>query len=113
MKTIVSSALAAVLSLAALSASAGERLVNIDQAAVKAAGGFPYRIIQPGNYRLSSNLQVPAGVNGIVIDASNVLLNLDGFQLACAGGQSTGIYSDSASTGFANITIRNGNLTGC
>jgi hypothetical protein len=57
-------------------------------------------------------LHVPASANGIVIDATDVVLNLGGFQLECAGGQNTGIFSDQNTT-YTNITVANGNVTGC
>jgi hypothetical protein len=41
----------------------GATLIN--QASVMAAGGFPYKITQPGSYKLSGNLVVPAGTSEI------------------------------------------------
>lgn len=41
--------------------------------------GFPVTISRPGSYRLSSNLTVPPGVNAVLISASGVTLDLNGF----------------------------------
>ena len=57
----------------------GTTLIN--QASVMAAGGFPYKITQPGSYKLSGNLVVPAEMNGIEVTASGVTLDLNGFGL--------------------------------
>ena len=56
-------------------------VVLINQASVMAAGGFPYVITQSGSYRLSGNLTVPSGVDGIDINADNVTLDLNGFSI--------------------------------
>src|SRR5882757_8656039 len=45
------------------------------------APGFPISITQPGSYRLSGNLTVPASTAGIEISASNVTIDLNGFSL--------------------------------
>lgn len=98
-------------------------VVLINQASVMAAGGFPYQITQPGSYRLSSNLLVPSGASGIIINADNVTLDLNGFSIigpgVCLGGQFPapcpgfgdtfifGVFS-----GNDNITVRNGSITG-
>src|SRR5262245_44146183 len=80
----MSKALLAVMAigLAPFSALAVDGVVLINQATVTAAGGFPHTISQPGSYKLSGNLAVPAGVNGIYISASNVTLDLNGFTIS-------------------------------
>ena len=85
--------------------------------------GFPFIISQPGSYKLTSNLKVPAGLDGIDINADNVTLDLGGFRiigtqtctgsgitLVCTGlvGSANGIVSTSS----ANITVRNGSVLG-
>lgn len=47
--------------------------------------GFPVSINQPGSYRLSGNLTVPAGVNGIELNSDDVTLDLNGFRMAGSG----------------------------
>jgi hypothetical protein len=66
--------------LAFASAFVNAQPVPINQATIAASGvnrstgGFPFTISQPGSYQLTSNLMVPANVNGIVITSSNVTL---------------------------------------
>lgn len=93
--------------------------------------GFPVTISQPGAYRLTSNLDVtgrvpkPENVTAIEIEAENVDLDLDGFQLLgptrCPGpatpcspvGMGVGIFSlgdgssvhDGSITGFGNAGL--------
>jgi hypothetical protein len=93
--------------------------VLINQSTVMAAGGFPFKITQPGSYKLSGNLIVPALLGGIDISVPNVTLDLNGFSVIgpilcdghgsnCQGiaGSATGIH---ASPG---ATIRNGHVQG-
>ncbi len=92
-------------------------LVLINQSTVassganRATGGFPYVITQPGSYQLSGNLTVPPGVNGIVISASFVSLDLNGFNISCVGSCSGDGITDNG-TPRATITIRNGTVFG-
>lgn len=46
------------------------------------AAGFPITLSQPGHYMLMSNLVVPLNVNGIVITAPGVTLDLNGFTVS-------------------------------
>src|SRR5262249_37914110 len=75
--------------------------------------GFPYKITQPGSYKLSGNLTVaPASVDGIDISTDNVTLDLNGFTITGAGigcglVQCNGIFSPNN-----NITLKNGTITG-
>ena len=95
------------LAPAPLLATDGEILIN--QSVVMSAGGFPYVISQPGSYKLTGNLTVPVNNNGIQINSSFVTVDLNGFNIASLGPQSSlGI----SSVGNTNITIRNGSMTG-
>ena len=106
--------LASILGLLSMQATAEEGLVRIDQAGVKAAGGFPFNITQPGSYRLMSNLVVPATANGIMITASNVFLDLNGFSITCSGNQLAGITDLAAAPNFiTNVQVKRGSITGC
>jgi hypothetical protein len=69
------------------------------------APGFPVTITQPGSYRLTSNLAVPASTDGIVIESDHVHLDLNGFTIA-GGGSGRGVRATSY-----NATIRNGVVT--
>jgi hypothetical protein len=64
--------------------------------------GYPVTITEPGSYRLSGNLQVPAPLGGIVLESEGVSLDLGGFELrggwscsccpvSCSGGGGIGI----------------------
>lgn len=69
-------------------------------------GTFPITISQPGSYFLTGNLTVGGPQGAIVISASGVTLDLDGYRIANAGNNSnTGIL------GGASVTVRNGRLT--
>ncbi|MEM7755369.1 MAG: right-handed parallel beta-helix repeat-containing protein [Planctomycetota bacterium] len=70
-----------------------------------------FRITQPGAYYLTGPVAVPAGDHGIVIEASNVTLDLNGFPIE---GQSAttldGILIDGPVT-ITNVTVRNGRIS--
>lgn len=97
----------------------GQILIN--QAIVTAAGGFPYKITQPGSYKLSGNLVVTAeNTDAIDISTSNVTLDLNGFSITgpitCTGQGSGLSCSNGASTGVSafglGTTIKNGTVSG-
>lgn len=105
-------------------------VVLIDQNRALAGGitpgdspGFPISITQPGSYRLSGNITVAANViNGIVISANNVTLDLNGFHVSgpaptCSNFADPACASVSGVTtlGFnqyTGIKVRNGAITG-
>lgn len=60
---------------------ATDETVLINQAAVLDAGGFPFKINAPGSYKLTGNLVVPANTGGILIQANDVTLDLNGFSI--------------------------------
>lgn len=114
-------------------AFAADGQVLINQATVMAAGGFPYKIAQPGSYKLSGNLTVPdANTTAILVNADHVTLDLNGFGIfgktICVNGLGvTGFGSPVLSctntgTGngievgnggfFNNITVTNGTVRG-
>jgi hypothetical protein len=95
----------------------GQALIN--QSTVMAAGGFPYKILQPGSYKLSGNLVVTTiGTDAIEIDSDNVTLDLNGFAIigsgTCTGSplQCTTQTSRGVLTfGYGN-TVKNGAVQG-
>ncbi len=100
---------------AASTAFAADGVVLIDQNRALAGGvapgdapGFPVTLSQPGSYRLSGNLTVPANTDGIVIAADRVTLDLNGFSIS-GGGSGTGITNLAISR--RGTTIRNGAVT--
>jgi len=99
-------------------ARAGDGRHEISQAAVEAAGGFPYVIAGPGSYVLTGELQVPAGTNGIEVRAEDVSIDLNGFAVrgtfvcgpeGCSAGPGDGVSSPTSS---ASTTLRNGRVVG-
>ncbi|HEX5044749.1 MAG TPA: hypothetical protein VFV75_17755 [Candidatus Polarisedimenticolaceae bacterium] len=104
------------LALFAPPALAVDGVLEINQAKVLAGGvnpddlpGFPVTIDQPGSYRLTGNLTVPGGLEGLRILADDITVDLNGFTIAGGGGaiaDGIGIY------GTRNIEIRNGTVRG-
>jgi len=82
------------------------------------APGFPITITLPGAYRLSGNLSVPQGTDGIHLTASNITIDLNGFSIttptnnaldSSASGITTPFESGTVASGIA---IRNGVIEG-
>jgi parallel beta-helix repeat protein len=69
---------------------------------------LPYTINSPGSYYVISNLAGTAGHHGIIIEASDVTLDLGGFVLAGVPGSLNGIQVTSAR---ANLLLRNGTVS--
>jgi hypothetical protein len=96
----------------------GQILIN--QSTAMASGGFPYRITNPGSYRLSGDLVAVLNKMAIVISANNVVLDLNGFNVKCSFDSTAttidfniGCIGDGG-IGFGgvhNITVRNGTVT--
>src|SRR5271167_4775801 len=80
-------AAAAMLALA-VPAGAVDGTIEINQAKVTAAGGFPYVISGRGCYRLTGNLAVPASTNAINVTAPSVTIDLNGFSINGPGSTS-------------------------
>jgi hypothetical protein len=103
---------------AAVSKDAGVVLIN--QAEAIAGGitscdtpGFPVTICTSGSYRLSGDLTVPSGTDGIEITASGVSLDLNGFTIVLpASGSTPSICSIKAIGSLSLIRIQNGILSG-
>lgn len=82
--------------------------------------GYPIEIRAPGSYRLTSDMQVPQGANGVVVAADLVNLDLNGFairgtELCFPGGcqpatTTSGIIHDSGGGG-GFVTVRNGDVS--
>jgi hypothetical protein len=107
--------LAAAVALAfAASAGAAEKVKCLE------ADDLPIIISAPGSYRLCKTLKVPdANTTAIVVTASNVSIDLDGFSIigpnecsrwsgCTAQGTGHGIKADSAT----NVTVTNGTVRG-
>jgi len=51
-----------------------------------------FRISQPGSYYLPGNIAAPAGASGILVDASDVTIDLMGFAIQGAGGATANVF---------------------
>lgn len=110
------------VSLIAASAQGSGGVVEINHACALAQNGcgpgdgpgYPVQITQPGSYRLTSNLQVPANVDGVQL-ADFASLDLNGFEIVGPVSCPFGCPSPSAGNGiFGNsqITVTNGRVRG-
>lgn len=72
-----------------------------------------HRISQPGSYYLTGNLNVPSGKSGIMIAASDVTIDLNGYTINGAAGSFFGIQFIATNIGYSNITVRNGSIRNC
>lgn len=77
----------------------------------KPGSGLPFKITKSGSYILGGNLAVTTKTtSGILVNANDVTINLNGFVISGVGGSSTGVGIDaSAATG---VIIANGTITG-
>jgi hypothetical protein len=109
----IATLLAAVsLVLLSASSSADDGVVLIDHAAVMASGGFPYKISQPGSYRLSGNLVVSAAdTTAIDISVGNVTVDLNGFSIT-GPGATVGLYGIADLSADTAVAVRNGTISG-
>ncbi|MFO1039014.1 MAG: hypothetical protein U1E45_19400 [Geminicoccaceae bacterium] len=105
---------AAVLPLAVLLVAADAAWAQVTISQTKAvngavtpgdAAGFPVTLTQPGSYRLTSNLQVPSGKDGIVVTGTEVTIDLNGFRVDGGGVGRDGIVGQQR-----NLTVRNGTV---
>jgi hypothetical protein len=71
--------------------------------------GFPITISQSGSYEFAQNITMPGGCakNGITVTASNVTIDLKGFELVGTAGALYGIQQDNAQS---NMTVRDGTI---
>lgn len=86
------------------------------------APGYPITLSQPGHYVLKSNLSVPDGLSGIVIQTEGVTLDLNGFTIkgsrSCSFNGSNFTVGCSTAGGLYGITsnyssiVRNGFISG-
>jgi parallel beta-helix repeat protein len=65
-----------------------------------------YRITQPGSYYLTDNLQGVSNKYGITISASDVTLDLNGFEVVGVPESYSGINAE----GFSRVRVRNGTV---
>ncbi len=113
--------IAALSCLVPAPASATDGVIEINQARALAGGitpgdtaGFPVTLSQPGQYRLTGNLDVPLLVDGISVGANDVSVDLNGHTLRCAASPPFcgGLNGIVASAGLQNTVIGNGTVRG-
>ena len=102
--------------LGVLGAKASQGVIEINQADVEAAGGFPYVITAPGSYILTGNLTVESSNRGAIqIAADHVTLDLNGFVIqGPEDSEGDGVSSfDSGPNRFReDVHVRNGTVRG-
>jgi len=85
--------------------------IELNQAQATAATGLYQTIVidEPGSYKLTSNLDVASDTNGIVINAGDVTLDLNGFTVEGrgTGGLAIGIVGFTSNVRVHNGTVRN------
>jgi hypothetical protein len=111
MPKIVSTLIVSFVLAACSSAFAEVHVIN--DAVVREHGGFPYKITEPGTYRLDGNLTLTRDTDAIVVNADHVNINLNGFSIAgplvCTLADET--KGVSCPTGGKGVGIRSGSLT--
>jgi hypothetical protein len=105
----------------AISAFAVDGQMLINQSTVMAQGGFPYKITQPGSYKLTGNLTMTTtdagNVSGfdaaIGIASSQVTLDLNGFSISVVNNipmLNHNFYAIAELGTYSQTTVRNGNI---
>jgi hypothetical protein len=102
-----------VLLAATAPALAVDGVREISQAAIEAAGGFPYVISETGSYRLTSNLTVASTSANAIEVGDNVIVTIDLNGFTISGPGSEGTMGDGIFTAFTqDATVLNGTITG-
>jgi hypothetical protein len=103
------------------SAHADSGRIEINQASVDAAGDFPVTISAPGNYLLTGDLTVPAGIDAFVLNTSEVVIDLNGFTIhgpflcntsSCVAGAGSAIRPGNSLAFGRDSTVPNGTIRG-
>jgi parallel beta-helix repeat protein len=85
-----------------------EARIPVDATHTPGDTGTEFIISQPGSYYLTSNITGVAGKDGILINSSNVTLDLNGFTLDGANGTgNTGVSIG----GVVRVVVQNGTIT--
>ena len=92
-------------------------VIEINQAKALVGGitagdgpNYPVRINEPGSYRLTSDLVVSSGIDGVEINADNVTLDLNGFTIFGSG--EVGLNDGISIIASDNAEVRNGTVRG-
>jgi len=65
--------------------------------------GFPVTLTTPGRYVLTGNLEVPAGMTGIVVSGPNITVDLNGYTIRSTQICTAGVYSQTNCAVSASI----------
>jgi parallel beta-helix repeat protein len=95
---------------AAAAAAGAEKRIPIDATHTPGDASDAFIISQPGSYYFGGNIAISTGVTGILVQASNVTIDLNGFSLTSSTANSgPGIK---VLSGNHHITIRHGAISG-
>jgi hypothetical protein len=116
-RNAIAAAVATCAVLFALPAAAVDGEILIDQAKVNAGGitpgddpGFPATLNKPGRYKLSGNLRVPAGKDGLLVVADDVTIDFNGFTIS--GNPPNQALTAVDARGVNRPRVMNGTITG-
>ena len=88
------------LLLGAAAAQAADGVIEINQASIESAGGFPLEITESGSYRLTGNLTVDdVNTTAIWVRTAYVTVDLNGFSIRGPVECEFGETCDQAGTG--------------
>jgi hypothetical protein len=103
--------IAAIVTAALLGAPAVhavDGVIEINDASIIAAGGYPFTIAASGSYVLTGNLTPPAGSGALLVGPPNVDIDLNGFTITGGGAGTVGIFVGPA----FGVTIHDGVIEG-
>lgn len=89
-----------------------EARIPITAATAPGSSEAVHVISSPGSYYLTGNVQGVSGKDGILIESSDVTLDLNGYQLAGVAGSLNGISLSRSDTPLARLWLKNGTITG-
>ena len=119
-RTLVATGVLALLALTAGGQALAQATIDQNKALAGSvtpgdAPGFPITLSVPGSYKLTGNLVVPGGLNGIEITSDKLTLDLNGFRIAgsgtCTRDPSTYVVYCSSPSAYG-IKVTAGGVTG-
>ncbi len=69
-----------------------------------------FKITAGGSYYLTGNLFVTGDMSGILVNAPDVTIDLNGFTIVRASGSTTKALVRAGGAGFTNVTVKNGTI---
>lgn len=87
-----------------------EKRIPIDAAHTPGDASNAFIITQPGSYYFTGNIAVSTAVTGILVQASNVTIDLNGFSLTSTNASS--VYGITKTSDNTHLTLRNGTING-